>query len=219
MTSRKRLYATLSGIAALACIGVGYWYFGEQASFDAGHAESADAPHVADSSLLNEPISQSTSFPPRRPQTAWTAVAIDNSDPASKWAHVPEHATFVRLNDRFDEWLLNTPIEIHIPDGDHTFHAIVEQITPNSPTSTTIRASPAPEEHQLGRFILTFGIDHTLAYVTSKHGRWELVGDGEIGWLVSTSDLKRSQDYGESDVLIERRDRYANAEYVPRRSE
>lgn len=123
------------------------------------------------------------------------------------------------LNDRFKQWLLSTPIEIHIPHINKTYNAVVDQITPNGLESTTIRASPATGEQDLNRFILTFGEEQTLAYVSTNQGSWELTGDGRIGWLVSSTDLRRSQDYSKSDVLNESYDRYAEAEYVPRRNE
>ena len=187
----------------------------------------ADEPGVAqvDDSFANEALRPVTSraiqsgFPPRKLQIAWTEIPSPNNLPKSKWSRVPDHAVFVSLNGRFDQWLLNTPVEIHIPHINETYHAVVDQITPNGLLSTTIRASPDSDKQDLKRLVLTFSEDQTLAYVSTSQGSWELTGDGQIGWLVSSADLKRSQDYSESDVLNESYDRYAGAEYVPRRSE
>lgn len=219
MTSKVGRYTTFVGITIVALVVVIYLYV--------NHQSSVNKPAVTqiDHSPANEalrPVTRNASganFPPRRLQIAWTEIPSQNNLPTAKWPRVPDHAVFVNLNDHFDQWLLHTPVEIHIPHIDTTYNAVVDRITPNGLLSTTIHASAASNEQNLQRLILTFGEDQTLAYVSTNHGSWELTGDGQIGWLVSSSDLKRSQDYSESDVLNEHYDRYADAEYVPRRSE
>ena len=203
----------------MALIVTAYFYFTTPAPiYDSSIAEDRPS-HSNESIDAIQPEANQANFPPRKQQIAWTEITLDNSLPTSKWAHVPEHARFVNLNDRFNQWLLRTPIEIHIPHINKTYNAVVDQITPNGLESTTIRASPATGEQDLNRFILTFGEEQTLAYVSTNQGSWELTGDGRIGWLVSSTDLRRSQDYSKSDVLNESYDRYAEAEYVPRRND
>ena len=212
-------YATIAGIAIVSLLVVTYLYLSNRAIVD----ESTST--AVDQSPTTEPRAQVTSsarqviHPPRKQQIAWTTITSDDSLPKSKWSRVPDHAIFVSLNSHFDQWLLHTPVEVHIPHIDKTYNAIVDQIMPNGRHSTTIRASPSSDEHDLNRLILTYGQDQTLAYVSTKQGSWELTGDGQFGWLVSSAELKRSQDYSESDILNENFDRYAGAEYVPRREE
>lgn len=219
MSSKVNRYATVAGIGIVALLVVAYVYFRNESPVDEStvtHVEHSSP--AASSSHVTSTTSQ-PNYPPRRPQIAWTEITSDENLPKSKWSRVPDHAIFVSLNDRFDQWLIDTPIEIRIPHIDATFRAVVDEITPNGLHSTTIRASAASDEHDLNRLILTFGEDQTLAYVSTKRGSWELTGDGQIGWIVSSADLKRSQDYSESDILNENFDRYAGAEYVPRRTE
>lgn len=212
-------YATILGTAVAVLSVVLYLYFINKSPLD----ESSVADLVHSQANLRTPPTPNTTkqqdHPPRKQQIAWSEIQIDRGLPQSKWARVPDHAVFVSLNDRFDQWLLGTPVEVQIPHIDKTYHAVVDRITPNGSTSTTIRATPDNDDQDLKRFILTFGEDQTLAYVSTNQGSWELTGDGQIGWLVSTAELKRSQDYSEPDVLNEHFDRYAGAEYVPRRNE
>ena len=219
MSAKISRYATFAGIAILALIVVVYAYFNRQSSLSEPSIAQVDQSHTNESIAPVTRNANQTSFPPRKLQIAWTEIASPDSLPKSKWTRVPDHAVFVSLNGRFDQWLLQTPVEIYIPHIDKTFNAVVDQITPNGLLSTTIRASAASDEQDLKRLVLTFGKDQTLAYISTTQGSWELTGDGQIGWLVSSADLKRSQDYSEPDVLNEHYDRYAGAKYVPRRTE
>lgn len=196
-------------------------YFYTTNNTEINDSSIAEVSHTAANVPTHETTEKATqaNYPPRKPHIAWTEIELDDSLPKSKWAHVPDHAVFVSLNDRFDQWLLDTPVEIYIPHTDKTYNAIVDRIVPNGLRSTTIRASPGSDEHDLKRLILTFGEDLTLAYVSTSQGSWELTGDGQIGWLVSTAELKRTQDYSQPDVLNEHYDRYAGAEYVRKRNE
>ncbi|MCY4130458.1 MAG: hypothetical protein OXG15_14585 [Gammaproteobacteria bacterium] len=219
MNSRASRYATYAGVAILALIAIVYVHFNYQSPIDEDAVAQVDHSHTNEALRPVTKEANQTSFPPRKLQIAWTEIRSPENLPKSKWSRIPDHAVFVSLNGRFDQWLLHTPVEIHIPHINKTYNAVVDQITPNGLLSTTIRASADAEEQDLKRLVLTFGKNQTLAYVSTSHGSWELTGDGQIGWLVSSADLKRSQDYSESDVLNEHYDRYAGAEYVPRRSE
>ena len=219
MSSQVNRYATFSGIAIVALLVVAYLYIWNESPVDESTFTEVERSSAPVSSSQMNGVANQPNYPPRKPQIAWTEISSDDNLPKSKWTRVPDHAVFVSLNDRFDQWLLNTPVEVRIPHIDTTYRAIVDEITPNGRHSTTIRASAAPNEQELNRLILTYGQDQTLAYVSTKQGTWELTGDGQIGWLVSSAELKRSQDYSESDILNENFDRYAGAEYVPRRTD
>lgn len=219
MSAKRIRYATLASIAILALLVVVYTHFSDQSSIREPSVAQVGHSHANESLAPVTRDANQSGFPPRKLQIAWTETSSPDSLPKSKWTRVPDHAVFVSLNGRFDQWLLRTPVEIYIPHIDKTFNAVVDQITPNDLLSTTIRASPAADEHDLKRLVLTFGEDQTLAYISTNQGSWELTGDGQIGWLVSSADLKRTQDYSEPDVLNEHYDRYAGAEYIPRRTE
>ena len=209
----------LVGATVVALIVVLYFYTANNTEIDDFAISEVSHPPASGLTHGTTEKATQTNFPTRKQHIAWTAIELDNNLPKSKWAHVPDHAVFVSLNDRFDQWLLDTPVEVHIPHINKTYNAIVDRITPNGPQSTTIRASPDAGEHDLKRLILTFGEDLTLAYVSTNQGSWELTGDDQIGWLVSTAELKRTQDYSQPDVINEHYDRYAGAEYVRKRNE
>ena len=209
----------LFGVATVALIVLFFFYSKDESHLVESSIAEVDHSHAHVATASTPSTTNQPDYPPRKQQIAWTEIELDNSLPKSKWARVPDHAIFVSLNDHFDQWLLNTPVVVHIPHIDKTYNAVVDRITPNGLLSTTIRASPDADEIELKRLIVTFGEDQTLAYVSTTQGSWELTGDGQIGWLVSTAELKRTQDYSEPDVLNEHYDRYAGAEYVPRRDE
>ena len=173
----------------------------------------------ANQPVANTGISTLVQVPPRRVESVWTNVINRQDIDQTLWPNVPDHAVFVDLNGHFQQWLLGTPVNIQIPQTGKTYAARVDRITPNGSSSTTIHAAPTEEESELERLILTFSADQTLAYISSHQGNWELNGDSQTGWLVSSAKLNRSRDYSESDVRIRDYDRYANAEYVPRRTD
>ena len=158
--------------------------------------------------------SQESSFPPRQTYYPWFDDIDYDPTQLDKWSHVPNHAVFVELDRRYDRWLLNTPIEIHIPNTEHVFHAIVDRITPNGQASITIQASPAPNESSLSRFMLSYGPGHTLGYLSTRIGTWEINGDEEVAWIVSSKYLDRAKDYTVDDIVIRDFDRYANARHL-----
>lgn len=158
-------------------------------------------------------------FPPRRKQTAWTAMPSDPFRATEQWSNVPDHAVFVRLDGQYEQWLLGSPVDIYIPHLDKTLTAVVDRIRPNGVKSMTIHAVPAENEQILKKLVLTFSEVQTLAHVTTNQGSWEMNGDHEIGWIVATADLHKSRDFSETDVKMHDYDRYANAEYVPKRTD
>ncbi len=211
----KYTIATMAGVLALALV----FYYQVQQYTKPAPTEITQSEEKSPLTTNTQRGPQATlppNLPPRKTQIAWTK--LDKIDPA-EWPNAPSQATFVRFNDRFDEWLLGSPVEIHIPPIGKTYDAIVDRITPNGLDSTTIRASPTLQEPELQRLVLTFSAKQTLAYVSTNQGSWELQGNDHTGWLVSTTSLKRAQDYSKSDVIRPIRDRYADAEYVPRREE
>ncbi|MYD42522.1 MAG: hypothetical protein F4W90_01360 [Gammaproteobacteria bacterium] len=216
MTKTKKIVlAGLSGSLVLAVI-LGAFIF---RFYDVEHEVTHHDDHTHTLATKSKPANPATlpqDLPARKTQVAWTTLTNQSLRNEDRWSHVPEHAVFVNLNRQFEQWLLSTPVTIEVPHIDASFEALIERIERNSPKSTTIYGIPSENEEELHRLIVTFSENRTLAYISSARGSWELVGDREIGWIVATIDLKKSQDYSETDVRGKRVDRYANAEYVPK---
>lgn len=197
----------------------GYWGYKHFSTTPSGHPDdSVNSSQLVDSSTEAAAKPQALDqAPPRKKYKAWESIQLHSNIDLSNWPRIPKHAAFVSFDGRFNNWLLQTPLEIYIPQIDTTYDAIVDQITPNGRHSTTVRASPLAEDSGLQRMILTYGGNQTMAYISTDQGSWELTGDSYLGWLVSTTALKKDRNYAETDVLNPAYDRYADAEYVPRR--
>lgn len=200
-------------------LGIAYFAFDYVQSDSSGHAhQHAERSHATESAVAPR-ATIAGAYPNRRQQIAWQVVSDAKSIDQTLWPNLPDFAEFVDLNREFDQWLLGTPVEIQIPQTGKTYAATVDRIVPNGKTSHTIHAIPSENEQELERFIVTFNDTSTLAYVSTKAGVWELVGNAETGWIVSTQDLDASRDYSEPDLLVQNYDRYKDAEYVPRRND
>ena len=218
MNSTRNVLLVLCTLAVLTLMSLMVDYIVDPAEQDelATPQKNTFATHEVSSKAHEE---DSDSFPPRRAFFAWTPLPATEYRAREEWSHVPTHASFVRINDRIDHWLLGTPLEILIPQTNRTFHAKVDAIKPNAANSMTILASPDKHEHDLQRFILTYGSDHVLGYLTTQTNNWEINGDGQVAWIVSGQKLNRSKDYSKEDVIHREVYRYANAEYLPKRKE
>ena len=214
-------YTKVTLVGLVAVVGLVYLV-----SVSTDHVEIADtAPSqiestentVAASNVASTSTSQtSTVYPPRQTYVAWEHDQSRDYRDLDTFSRVPDHASFVRLDGKFDQWLLGSPIELYIPQTDQFFSAIVDEIKPNGPGSTIVRASASEGEDIFERMILTFGPGHTMAYIATTKDNWEVNGNDELAWVVSSSKLQISRDYSMDDVRHRDTFRYANAEYVPR---
>lgn len=216
MSKTTRICLFVAAIAVLtAGVYLGFWHHprSQVEELAVPPSEIAEETSVtADQELLRPRI------PPRKKRIAWEKLELHSNIDVSKWPRIPQNASFVAFSDPFEDWLLHSPIEIYIPQIDQNYRGIVDKITNNGRHSTTIRASPQAGETDLQRLILTYGENQTMAYISTRQGSWELTGDDYLGWIVSTTSLKKGRNYPETDVLNPAYDRYAEAEYVPRKS-
>ena len=158
-------------------------------------------------------------FPQRRTHQAWYLPSADADLADLPTENLPRGSAYVRVSKKYQQWLLGTPVEVHIPQIDKTYLAVVDRIAPDAFGNTTIHAIPSQTEEVLDRLILSFNSANTLAYVSTNEGSYELTATGEYGLLVPSSSLGVTKDPSVPDVGEQKKNRYADAEYVPRRDE
>lgn len=172
-------------------------------------AELNDAAAVA--SVDASPI------PSRKLRQAWFEPARRELKLVNRPEGLPEDSSYVTLAGEYEKWLLGTPVEVPIPQIKKRYRSIVDRIKPDQFGNTTIYAKPDRDEKELARLIITFNSTHTIAYVSTTVGSYELSGTATGGWLTPTSSLQQNRDFTIPDVVNRKRDRYANTPYVPPR--
>ena len=192
--------------------------YGDQAQNRVVTAQVEEPTNVihADELLDTKPENE---VPVRKSYDAWTVIDPDTVSDDELPENYSSLGALVRPNDKFGYWLLNTPVEIPIPQIDKVFLGAVDRIESDGLGNTTIHARPQSEEDEFERLILSYDETNVLGMVVTTQGSWELVGTHSIGFLVSRQELNLPETQSEPDLGMVYRDRYANATYLPRRSE
>lgn len=90
-----------------------------------------------------------------------------------------------------------------IPQLGETYHALVERVEVG-PGSTRSVAGHASIDSGRHLFVYTVGPRSTFARIGTPHGTFELVANGELGWLMPTANMDRHVDYTKPDSFIVR---------------
>lgn len=216
--NRIAIFGGMAGVLVLVAIGVLYALQQENPETSAPLVASPPDPSPEISVPAAKEDSAQDKFPPRRTQQAWFTTANVDIPSATPDQELPKDSVYVRVSDTYRQWLLGTPVEIYIPQTDVTYTGIVDRIEPDGFGNTTIYAGPEPEDSVFQRLILTYNHKNTLAYVSTREGGFELTASSEFGLLIPSSSLRIAKDPTIPDVGKTKRDRYRDAEYVPRRT-
>lgn len=212
------IYGGITSVLLLIVVGVFYVFLEDNPGVSAPVAISPPEVLPAMDIPATKADSAKDKFPPRRTQQAWFMTANVEIPSAIPDHELPDDSVYVRVSDTYRQWLLGTPVEIYIPQSDSTHTGFVDRIEPDGFGNTTIYAEPGSEDSVFQRLILTYNHKNTLAYVSTKEGNFELTASSEFGLLIPSSSLQIAKDPTIPDVGTTQRDRYRDAEYVPRRS-
>lgn len=211
-----RLLVLLSITLTLVLISsyVAVEYFRSQKNIDSNESQLATSHdsyvHPKDASSLGSTI------PPRKTYYAWF-----EPDPSTieRDEEIPAEAAYVSLHGEFDKWLIGSKVVVEIPQTQERYRTVVHRMEVDDFGNQRIWAEPDDDEEEFSQLILSVSDNQTLAYVSTKHGNYELTGTADGGWLVPTQVLQANIDTSKNDVLGRLRDRHSNTKYVPKRSE
>ena len=161
-------------------------------------------------------MSSATTPPARKVYYAW--FETDQSG-VERPEDVPSEATYVSLKGEYEKWLVGSPVVVVIPQTKERYQAIVDRLETDDFGNNRIYAKPDKKEEDFSRLILTVSESQTFAYVSTKHGSYELTGSDEGGWLIPTRVLQANIDTTKKDVLGTLRDRHVNTKYVAPRED
>ena len=157
---------------------------------------AADARTVADQAAPLRPVAGAL----------WQVVDPSAVDAARLPAYkeVVEGRALVRLLPRQGPFAAGDRPAVPVPQLGETYHPLVERVKvgPGSTHSVAGHASGIDGSRHL--FVYTVGPRSTFARIGTPHGTFELVANGELGWLMPTANMDRHVDYDKPHTYIVR---------------
>lgn len=175
-----------------------------------------------DDQHLSTPTNVSTSpttHPDRKLRYAWQRTPVTALNEIERPENLPDESVHITLPGDYGQWLLGTPVEVEIPQTSKKFRSVVDRIVPDEFGNTKIFTKPSPDEEEFHRLIVTYTDTHTIAYVSTALGSYELTAGESGGWLIPTSSLNKRRDFSLKDTGESLRFRHTKTRYVPPRDE
>ena len=128
--------------------------------------------------------------------------SVDSTSVAELPPHweVVENRALVRVSSGAGLWRVGDRIAIAVPQLGTTYASTINEIVagPGGARSFLgVLVEGAP-----GRFVITIGRGSVFAFVPTPEGTYELVANGELGWLMPSANMDTDVDYSIPDYHI-----------------
>ena len=154
-------------------------------------------------------LPEAVALPPSKPPVPGALLQVVEpstigANDLPPYKEVVEDRALVRLLQPQRQLAAGDRPAIPIPQLGLTYHAFVERVEvgPGSTRSVAGYASSVDGSRHL--FVYTIGPRSTFARIGTLHGTFELVADGELGWLMPTANMDQHVDYNKPDTFIVR---------------
>ena len=118
-------------------------------------------------------------------------------------------AVLVRLSSDPWTWRKGARVAFDIPHTGSTVESVIERVEEvlggnRSYVGRVVErwAGPGEGRGARGRMVVTVGERNTFAYVGSGEAAYELVGNREFGWLMTSAGMDRHVDYDKPDYFL-----------------
>ena len=192
---------------------------------DADRAEvsgSAGTSERDTGSSPRDPAAELSALPPETPEAEVAAISATASAQAadgaqSGWSVVdpnaiaPERlppfqetytdARLVSLTGNPGNWGPGSRVVFDIPHTGERLEAVIERVEPGLAGSISY-IGRVDRDDALHRVVVTVGVRNAFAFIDSDSGSYEMVGNREFGWLMSTVGMEMHVDYSKPDYYI-----------------
>ena len=136
-------------------------------------------------------------------QVAWSAADAGAIQPDRL---PPQQKTFtdaelVRLTSDMRTWQAGTRVAFDIPHTGATVESVIERVETGLAGNTSyigwVVGQDSPQ-----RMIVTVGGRNAFAYIGTARGGYEMVGNREFGWLMTSAGMDRHVDYSKPDYYL-----------------
>lgn len=208
VSDRRTHYRRLGYVACLLIVVLALvlWQVVNRSTEPAEHMPD-DVPASGPSeAAADAPLSDDAGAAQLPPDALWRPVDESTVDPQSVPAYkeVVEGRVLVQLADTQRRLAVGDRVSVSIPQLGETYRPVVERIETGPGTTRSFVGSSAATDDQRHRLVFTQGPRSTFAHIGTPQGTYELVANGELGWLMPTANMDQHVDYSKPDYYIVR---------------
>lgn len=116
-----------------------------------------------------------------------------------QFAEAVEQRVLVRIFDVTGGWEIGDRVTFEIPHLERTLVSVIEEIR-RGPGGRSFIGTHDGGAH--GRIVVTVGTTRALATIITGQGAFEMIADGEFGWLMPAANMNRDIDFSQPDYLL-----------------
>ena len=145
--------------------------------------------------------------PPPVPGTLWQLVDPDTVDAVDipSYKEVVKDRVLVRLVDPLRQLDVGARPVVVIPQLGETYRPVVERVETGPGVIRSVAGHATGSDGRHHRFVFTVGPRSAFARIGTPQGTFELVANGELGWLMPTVNMDQHVDYTKPDTFLVRR--------------
>ena len=175
---------------------------------DPSPEESNLSPGIPGTDIPSEPATAPDRFAGGG-QAAW-ALADQNAVAPERLPPYQEtytDARLVSLAGGLGNWSAGSRVFFDIPHTGERLESVIERVESGLAGNISY-IGRVDRDDALHRVVVTVGARNAFAFIDSGQGSYELVGNREFGWLMSTAGMEQHVDYSKSDIYpLEDRER------------
>ncbi|MDE0479529.1 MAG: hypothetical protein F4X09_08675 [Gammaproteobacteria bacterium] len=136
-------------------------------------------------------------------QPGWTAIDEGAVEPERLPPRLETYtdARLVRLTGYLENLGPGSRVAFGIPHTGARLESVIERVESGLAGNVSY-IGRVDRDDVLHRVVVTVGARNAFAFIASDQGSFEMVGNREFGWLMSTSGMERHVDYSEPDYYI-----------------
>ncbi len=133
----------------------------------------------------------------------WTVVSKDEIAPERLPPYLETYtdARLVSLASDLAHWGPGYRIVFDIPQTGARLESVIERVESGLAGNISY-IGRVDRDDALQRMVVTVGARNAFAFIDSDQGSYEMVGNREFGWLMSTDGMEQHMDYSQPDYYI-----------------
>ena len=175
---------------------------------DPSPEESNLSPGIPGTDIPSEPATAPDRFAGGG-QAAWALVSQEAVAPERlpPYQETYTDARLVSLAGDWGNWTAGSRVFFDIPHTGERLESVIERVESGLAGNISY-IGRVDRDDALHRVVVTVGARNAFAFIDSGQGSYELVGNREFGWLMSTAGMEQHVDYSKSDIYpLEDRER------------
>ncbi|MCY4011655.1 MAG: hypothetical protein OXG82_02960 [Gammaproteobacteria bacterium] len=99
-------------------------------------------------------------------------------------------------------WRVGDRLALEIPQVGEQYEPTIERVDDGPGQSRAVRASAVDADGRSRRVVLTVGPNRVFAYVDTPGGPYELIGNGQLAWLLPSASIMAGLDTSQPDTIL-----------------